>query len=97
MKPASVRYSALALRRQNEAYDWYKERSADTAERFLVALRAATAQLASYPWAGRLKRPPIRQKRVLDFPYALLYEVRQHDILVLTVAHMRQHPKRWMK
>ena len=96
MRPGAVRFSARALRRQVEAYDWYKERSAETAERFLVAVQAATAQLLRFPRSGRRGQGEIRQQRVRAFPYALLYRVRQNDILILTLAHMRLHPNRWL-
>lgn len=96
MRPTAVRFSAQARRRQIEAYDWYKERSAETAERFLVAVQGATAQLLRFPRSGRRGKGEIRHKRVGGYPYALLYRVRREDILVLTVAHMRLHPKRWL-
>ena len=40
---------------------------------------------------------PVRRRLLKAFPYAMIYEVRDTEILVVAVAHNRRKPGYWRK
>lgn len=95
----------LVLEAEEELRDaarFYAEIRMDLATRFLKATADTQQEIEGRPlqFAVFLKLPPARQIRrrmVKGFPYALIYEVREHDILILAVAHARRKPGYWKK
>ena len=44
------------------------------------------------PRSGRLQS---REMAVNGFPYRVVYRIREHDVYVVAIAHMRRRPDYW--
>jgi toxin ParE1/3/4 len=74
---------------------WYEEQSRGLGREFLRAFRAATAPL---------RRNPLLYRRVLDesrrvllrrFPYAVMYEIQEPEVVILACIHCARDPELW--
>lgn len=80
--------------------DWYDEREVGVGERFEVAVRAAIDSAVGSPeswavWPGLGSEPAVRSKSVSDFPYRVVYFVRDDVLTVVAVAHAKRRPGYW--
>jgi plasmid stabilization system protein ParE len=89
-----VKLSRAALRDRDAAIDYYGERSTVAGRRFYQRLRDALRYIAKYPEGAPFVSGTVRAKIVIGFPYSVLYELRDGEILVAAIAcHFRQpHP-----
>ncbi len=85
-------WSPLALQRVNEIADYIAADTLEAAQRWVVDLFNAVANLQSFPLLGRVvpetRRDNIRE--LLHGKYRIVYRVRARSIAILTVRHGRQ-------
>ena len=71
-----------------QAADWYESETPGIGRRFRVEVERCLSLLVEQP---RIGHPEGRRLRrfVLDdgFPYSLIYQLREHLILVVSIAH----------
>lgn len=77
------------------AFDWYLGQSPEAAERFLEAMDAAFEGIVRSPAHSPIVRARVRRSLLRGFPYAVYFEERAEEILVLAVFHGRRDPKLW--
>jgi plasmid stabilization system protein ParE len=81
---------------------WHDERQDGLGDRFLEriheALRRILEMPAAYPvWPGTEEAVrPIRRALVEQFPYAVAFEGRDDQLLVLAVTHTKRRPLYWL-
>ena len=46
-------------------------------------------------YEGKQLSRPFRRARVTGFPYVIVYEVREHEMLIVAVAHTSRSPGYW--
>jgi plasmid stabilization system protein ParE len=94
-----VRLRQRAKRELIEATAWYRERSADVAERFAAEVRQVIAHLERFPSTGSyvpgLTDPDVRRLPVHNFPYHVVFIRLSGHISVLAIAHDRRRPGYW--
>lgn len=83
-----------------EDVDWYDDREAGVGERFDVSVRAAIDAAVDSPeswavWPGWKREPVVRSKGVSDFPYRVVYFVRDDLLIIVAVAHAKRRPGYW--
>lgn len=95
MKPIRVRRQALTDAKR--ARDWYRHRDRAVADRFLAALTDALERLQAVPGIGGPwpEIPGLHRVRVPGFPYWVVFEETETELLVLAVAHERRRPAYW--
>lgn len=86
----------------NEAACWYDDRQAGLGEDFLdlysERLREIEDQPDRFPLLETVaKNQRIRRCRLPRFPYQIVYEILQHEVLVLAVMHGHRRPNYWMR
>jgi len=77
------------------AFDWYYRRSPEAAYAFLAEIIASLAQIASHPqlYPSFTKNT---HRRILErFPYSVIFQEREDDILVVALAHAKRRPNYW--
>jgi len=84
----------------NEHIAWYHDLDPGLAERLGKLFEQAVVDIASRPNRFSLmemRRNPGNVRRVIltNFPIYVLYQVREHDIYVLAVAHASRRPGYW--
>jgi toxin ParE1/3/4 len=84
-----------------EAADWYDSRrpglGSELLDEIAAILPAVSERPRSFPrllpFDDRLE---IRRALLVRFPYAVVFLVRDHEIRVLAVAHVKRRPDYWI-
>lgn len=84
------------------AVEWYRERSAAVARRFVEEVERGLNEIRLKPesWPRAPHVPEVLEvRRILlrKFPYALVFLLVGDEIRVLAVAHGRRRPGYWRK
>ncbi len=80
-----------------QARDWYAERSAEVANRFLTALEQMLHSIECYPQQGGYHddRRLYRYRRLTKFPYVVAYREYDDRLLIVAVYHTSRRPDGW--
>jgi plasmid stabilization system protein ParE len=81
---------------QDEAFEWYRERSVVAAERFLQQVEQARSAIQNSPEAWEQYLHGTRRYLLKRFPYVVVYRVTEHNIQVVAIAHGRRKPGYWL-
>jgi toxin ParE1/3/4 len=74
---------------------WYRERSPDTAESFVHAVRRGFEKIEASPRRWPVYLPDFRKYRVYGFPYSIVYVIEPSRVFVLAIAHGSRRPGHW--
>jgi plasmid stabilization system protein ParE len=88
-----VRFLEVARRELAEAIDYYDGRV--TGLGFESKVQRAVLRISDHPrtWSRISER--IRRCATKRFPYAVLYQVREDELLVVAVMHLHRDPVSW--
>jgi len=89
------RYLDPARAELANAAHYYRERSMRVASSFMASVQGAIDQIVEFPESAPIIRGQVRGKVVPRFPYTLMFRVEDGIVLVLAVAHQKQHPEYW--
>ncbi len=74
---------------------FYLNRSVHVGEKFVREVEVAIHRILENPRAWPEIDPGVRRYLVQQFTFAIFYAIRQHDILILAVAHTSRRPGYW--
>ena len=78
-----------------EATRYYSEKSPSLASAFYTEVVDAIELLVANPLLYRVIDDDIRRCLTKRFPYAILYTIEDHSILILAVMHCSRKPSYW--
>jgi plasmid stabilization system protein ParE len=78
-----------------EAIDWYQLQRPGFGDRFLRSFLEAVKKLAENPYLFQNLDDDIRRVRLRDFPYSILYFIRDDRVVVVACAHAKRQPGYW--
>ncbi|HXC98551.1 MAG TPA: type II toxin-antitoxin system RelE/ParE family toxin [Verrucomicrobiae bacterium] len=90
-----VRFTSAAELEIREALLYYEANQQGLATEFLAEVEAATDRITSHPHAWAAISPRTRRCRTHRFPYGIFYQIRNDEILIVSVMDLRRDPKRW--
>jgi len=90
-----VDYLPGARRDFDESFDWYAQRSAPAAVRFVNAVDAALRAVAANPERFAAVDALHRECPVRRFPFRIIYRVVEGRVVVVAVAHAKRRPGYW--
>lgn len=79
------------------AYDWYESQSSGLGKEFLRSVDACLSLAKRNPEINALIYKTFRRALVRHFPFAIFYEIEGDGLVVYSVFHCAQDPKRWKK
>ncbi|MCP4661932.1 MAG: type II toxin-antitoxin system RelE/ParE family toxin [bacterium] len=92
-----MKYSFLKPAREElkGAIGLYNQRRGGLGDEFLAEVENAIARILRQPLAWTRMSENARCCRTKRFPYGLIYQVRDHEILIVAVMHLRRRPGYW--
>ena len=91
-------FHPLAERELVAATNFYETRSSGLGADFIRQIEATLANILAHPELGSLfAGNKIRRRLVERFPYGVVYELEDDDVLVLAIMHLRRRPGYWKR
>lgn len=83
------------LKEYAEAIGWYKERSLQAAENFVLAVSQTLNDIENKPDHFRLTYKNYREAKTKKYPYSIIYFIdnKTQTIIITTLFHQKRNPK----
>jgi hypothetical protein len=83
-----------ALADLETAYWWYDSEVSGLGEELISEWEIASEFIRKYPWSAIVYKGSIRQARMMKFPFFIMYEVIETQVVVYSVVDNRMHPRK---
>ena len=80
-----------------ESAGYYEKHSEGLGEEFLIAVGEALRRIDTFPAASRADSQGIRRRRVMGFPFNILYQRQKDSIFIVAIAHHRRRSDYWVE
>lgn len=80
-----------------DAVDWYELQQAKLGKRFVSCVDKLFTIILKNPFQFSEKTPPFREAIVDKFPYLVIYQINNNEIIIYSVFHTSQNPENWQK
>jgi len=91
----NIRYHPLFDCDVREAAGWYDRRSPGLGDAFIDLVRKCVADVIADPERFAVSPAGCRYKRVPRFPYVVLFDVTDPELLMLGVLHTARSMEKW--
>jgi len=91
----NVRLLPAAQSELDEAIHWYAQQAPGLGDSFLVEFLRTIQLIERHPLGWHPLSNQTRRCRLRRFPYGVIYNIDQDDILVVAVAHLHRRPAYW--
>lgn len=81
----------------NKAIDWYEAISPKNAIGFVEDVEQTIDSLSKNPLLFQKVNGRIRKANLKIYPYKIIFQIVKKELLVIAIAHHKQHPKFWRK
>lgn len=75
-----------------DAYEWYESKQQKLGEKFKSQVRKAFKSILANPKGYQVITGNFRQAAVPKFPFVVVFEVFETEVVVYAVFHTSQHP-----
>ncbi len=90
-----VRFLAVARSELRHAISFYNEQRRGLGREFRDEVHATIERITRLPEAWRPLSHNTRCCRTHRFPYGVIYQLRNDEILIVAVAHLHREPGYW--
>tara|TARA_B100001971_G_scaffold176850_1_gene171029 strand:+ start:608 stop:901 length:294 start_codon:yes stop_codon:yes gene_type:complete len=90
-----IRILEIAERELDEAVDYYNVESPGLGDEFLLQILDSLERIRRYSEAWQPISQHTRRCRVHRFPWGVIYQILESEILVVAVAHLHREPGYW--
>lgn len=78
-----------------EAYQWYEQRGEGLGDRFLKCVGDCIERIQQQPELAERVYLDFRRILVRRFPYVIFYEFEADRIVIYSIFHSSQDPRKW--
>ncbi len=91
-----INFRKRAAKEYIEAISWYKERSLQAAENFVLIVQQTLKEIEIQPKNFRIIYKQFHQVKTKKFPYNIVYFIdeKQDAVIITTVFHQKRNPKK---
>ena len=90
-----IRFLEIAERELDEAVTYYNVESPGLGDDFLLRFLNALERIRQYSEAWQRFSQNTRRCRVHRFPWGVIYQILESEILIVAVAHLHREPGYW--
>lgn len=90
-----VKYLAAARRELKEAARYYHEQQPGLGDDLVAEVQTTIELILENPNAWSQIAPRVRRALTNRFPYAVLYHVRDDELLIIAIMHQHRYPNYW--
>lgn len=90
-----VKILPLAEKEIDESIEFYESRSKGLGKQFLTYLKSYLKVLKTNPELFEIKKEPAyREMTLVKFPFVIIYEVIENEIVIYSVFHTSRNPEK---
>jgi plasmid stabilization system protein ParE len=90
-----VRYLAPAVYDLQRAVDRLEKGSNSIVRGFIAEYLQTLEQLRVFPEMAPIASSPVRKMILRNYPFSILYYLKDDHIVIVALVHHRQHPDSW--
>ena len=90
-----IRFLEIAGRELDEAVEYYNVESPGLGDEFLLQILKALERIRQYSEAWQVFTQNTRRCRVQRFPWGIIYQILESEILIVAAAHLHREPGYW--
>ena len=90
-----IRFLEIARFEFDQAVEYYRYESPGLGDSFVAEVIKALDRIGEYPEAWHRLSARTRRCRTRRFPYGIIYQIREGEILILAVANLHRRPEYW--
>lgn len=91
-----INFLEIAQIELDEAVEYYNFQLPRLGETFLAEVLSALDRIGEYPDAWQMYTNRIRRCQTRHFPYGVIYQIREEEILVVAIANLHRNPDYWL-
>lgn len=90
----NIKVLPLAEKEIADAIEFYESRSKGLGKRFLTYLKSYLKVLKTNPELFEIKKQPhYRELTLVKFPFVIIYEISENEIIIHSVFHTSKNPQ----
>ena len=90
-----IRLLKSAQTELDEGIDWYEEQLSGLGDEFLNEILQTIKRIRVNPYGWTEFSKLTRRCLVHKFPYGIIYQIRENELLILAIAHQHREPDYW--
>ncbi|SIS84669.1 type II toxin-antitoxin system RelE/ParE family toxin [Belliella pelovolcani] len=91
----TLRYLSLAKIELDQSYEFYESQKPKLGARFLREVRQGIKRIENQPTAWTPISKRLRRCLLNKFPFGIIYQIRENEILIIAIAHLHRKPNYW--
>jgi len=91
----NYRFHPLAVKELTDSIDYYEEKSPDLGLDFSKEIYSTIQRILQFPKAWSKISENCRRCITQRFPYGIIYQVKEDEILIVSIMQLNQKPKNW--
>lgn len=92
-----VHFLDQAEKELGSGIEYYQAQKLGLGIQFLKEVQSTIERIKLYPEAWQPLSKRTRRCQTKRFPYAIIYQVRNNEILVVAIANLHRSPDYWLK
>ncbi|TFG63787.1 MAG: type II toxin-antitoxin system RelE/ParE family toxin [Nitrospirales bacterium] len=90
-----IRLLEIAQQELDEAVTYYNSEQAGLGADFLVEFLNSLERIKAYPQAWKPFTKNTRRSQLRRFPYGIVYQLLENEILIVAISHLHREPGHW--
>lgn len=90
-----INFLEIAQIELDNAIEYYNYESPGLGDTFLTEILNALDRIGEFPEAWHPCSNRTRRCQTRRFPYGIIFQVREHEILIVAVANLHREPDYW--
>jgi len=78
-----------------DAENYYDGIREELGDRFRAEIEMALSRIIKFPNAWQPLTKTVRRRRLIDFPYGIVYRAKTDEVRILAVMHLHREPGYW--
>ena len=92
----NVSFLEVAASEFNDAFKYYESEQPGLGTRFKTEVTRAVSRISEHPLAYQILSERTRRCLIAKFPYGIIYQHKENEIIIVAVAHLHRKPDYWL-
>jgi len=90
-----IRFLEIAQLELDDAIEYYNNEATGLGDVFLTEVLKALDRIGEFPEAWHPCSKRTRRCQTRRFPYGIIYQTREREILIVAISNLHRNPEHW--